>query len=392
MPRQPKPWFWKARNAWYVQVGGKQHKLHENKKEAEREWHRIMAAEGLLDSRQRQAMTVADACEAYLSQSQHLRENTLILLERMLSRFASSPFGTRRLPDVAPDQVVAWITAQDFTDNGRCRSDGNASRHLMLRHIKTIFKWARDSGISDINQFARLPNPWKVLPRPRAMSLDEYVAVMSRNRVSDEFKEVVEFVWRTGIRPGELARLERRHLDRTAPVAHFQPTEHKTGTKTGRQRNVYFPPDLWERLQTYAEARPTGPLMRRANGKPWTAKAISSLWNQLKHSMGLECVLYQARHSFATDMLAKGHSPDVVAEMLGHVRPDVLFSVYNHPAVAKIQAALEATQVEAADQATKIQAKVKERRQGQVEKRRARNARSYQKQKERRVSLDSSDT
>jgi hypothetical protein len=51
MPRSPKPWYWKARGAWYIQINGKQIRLAEDKKQAEQEWYRIMAAEGRLEQK-----------------------------------------------------------------------------------------------------------------------------------------------------------------------------------------------------------------------------------------------------------------------------------------------------------------------------------------------------
>ena len=46
--KSPKPWHWKARGAWYVQINKKQIRLHENEKEANKEFYRLMAANGKL--------------------------------------------------------------------------------------------------------------------------------------------------------------------------------------------------------------------------------------------------------------------------------------------------------------------------------------------------------
>ena len=386
MPRTSDPWYWEARKAWYVNIKGKRHKLHEEEKTARREFHRLMALEDELDPKQRRSMSLADACEMYMARSMGLRQNSLILMERQLSRLAASPFRSQKLTAVDPDDVVRWIRGTDFSDGGRVKTDGNGARHVLFRYAKTLFRWARNKGLIDLDPFVDLVNPWKILPRDRVMSVEEYVAVMSRNRVSDEFKEVLEFVWRTGIRPGELSILSPRHLDTHMRVVRFQPTEHKTGTKTGLQREVHMPTDLWERLQGYRKLRPAGPLLVRANGKAWTTKAISNLWNQLKHSMGLKCVLYQARHAFATDMLERGNAPEVVARMMGHIRPDVLLSNYFHPLAERMQAAVEQNLGDAGDHTALIRARVEERKQEQLRKRREKNARWERKQKQERAS------
>ena len=46
MPAKPKkPWYWKARKAWYVCLHGKQLKLSADKKEAHQKFHELMATE-----------------------------------------------------------------------------------------------------------------------------------------------------------------------------------------------------------------------------------------------------------------------------------------------------------------------------------------------------------
>ncbi len=42
MPRPPKPWFWKARQAWFVTIGTR-HYLADEKQAAETRFHQLMA-------------------------------------------------------------------------------------------------------------------------------------------------------------------------------------------------------------------------------------------------------------------------------------------------------------------------------------------------------------
>jgi integrase len=329
MARQPKPWFWQARNAWYVQVGGKQVKLHEEKKEADREFYRIMAAEGRLDPRQRQHMSVADACEALIANSQHLRAATFRLYTEKLGSFAGQ-FGGRRLDSVQPQEVIRWIRSYQGTRPER-KPYGEASRCLLFRYIKSFYKWARETGLIELDPFVRVPNPWRVMARDRGMTDHEYELVMMAPRLSPNFKELVEFIWNTGIRPGELVSLSARHMDAKRPIARFQPAEHKTGTKTGRQREIHFPADLWKRLQGYAEIHRKGPLLRKANGNPWTSKEVSCAWYRFAKTHGIECVLYQARHRFLTTLGESGVPLGRVAAIAGHSSVDVLLSTYYHP-------------------------------------------------------------
>ena len=154
---------------------------------------------------------------------------------------------------------------------------------------------------------------------------------MMAPRLSPNFKELVEFMWNTGIRPGEMAALSARHMDAKRPIARFQPAEHKTGTKTGKQREIHFPVNLWNRLQGYADVHRKGPLLRKANGNPWTSKDISCTWHRFAKANGIECVLYQARHRFLTNLGESGVPLGRVAAIAGHSSVDVLLSTYYHP-------------------------------------------------------------
>ena len=42
MARRPKPWFWKARDGWYVTIGGTRHPLGQDKEEAYDRFYALM--------------------------------------------------------------------------------------------------------------------------------------------------------------------------------------------------------------------------------------------------------------------------------------------------------------------------------------------------------------
>jgi hypothetical protein len=73
--RIPKPWWNNERNAWYVTIKGKRHRLGENKKGADRAFYSLMVAEGEI-SQQRDHILVPDPVEALLASVQHHRANT----------------------------------------------------------------------------------------------------------------------------------------------------------------------------------------------------------------------------------------------------------------------------------------------------------------------------
>jgi integrase len=317
-----------------------------------------------------------------------MRPGTVRIYTEKLGAFAAA-FGQRRLDSIRPTEVIQWVAGYRGMQEGR--TYGDSTRALLFRYVKQLYRWCRDTGYIEIDPFVRVMSPWRIAKRDGPMSEEDYRKIMAMKRLSPRFKEIVEFIWRTGIRPGELAILSARHLDARLPIARFQPTEHKTGTKTGLQREVYFPSDLWERLLRYAEIHRTGPLLRKENGSPWTQKAISESYTKIKRRHGLTCVLYQARHRWATTMLESGIPQARVAKMAGHVRPDVLMSTYYHPEAERMVADIEAGREEEAERARRIAAEIAENR-ADAEAERVRRTREADmlRQRRRRAKLKTS--
>lgn len=360
MPRKPNLWFWEARQCWYTQISGKKIRLHPDKKLAEREFYRIMAAQGMLDMRESRRITVADAAEAMIESSVHWREATKRIHIEKLGALAAA-FPGRLLSSIRAEEVVRWLASYQGLKRWPSSTWSDSTRHQAFGVIKELFRWAREMGHLDVNPLARTPNPWHKRARERGMTADEYNAVMEKANLNDEFKEVVEFVWRSGMRPGEVATVSACHLDAKRPIARFQPTEHKTGTKTGLQREVYLPEDLWLRLQEYAKLRPKGPLLRNhKTGKPWTQHSISNKWAQIAKALGLDCVLYQARHSFLTRLVDAGVPLPRAAKIAGHTSTNVLTRTYYHPDTEQML-----SDVEKAGRVDEISKKVEEARDGQ---------------------------
>lgn len=330
MARTPKPWFWEKRKAWYTRIEGKTIRLHEDEAKARKEFYRVMAAEGQLDDRQRGAVTVADAAEAMLASVQHMRANTKRLYTYNLTPFAVK-FAKRKLSSIKPEEVLAFVAAYDGK-HYQNRGFGDASRYLMYRYLKSLFKWAKETGLLERNPMHGKSCPWKVMARERVMTPEEYKSLMD-SKASKQFKEVMEFLWKTGARPGEIACIHARHLDRHQPIVRLQPTEHKTGTRTGLQREIILPVELMDRLRAYAVERPKTHLLTRKNGQPWDGMHISYHFIYWKKRLNLasDCVAYLARHAFGTRAIDAGSSIATVAKMLGHNDTGTLMKHYFHP-------------------------------------------------------------
>jgi integrase len=195
------------------------------------------------------------------------------------------------------------------------------------------------------------------------MTEEEYRTLMADRNLNDRFKEVLEFLWRTGARPGEIAAIQARHLYGCQPIVRLQPTEHKTGTKTGRQREIIMPPDLRERPRRYAQERPRGPLLRNTRGNPWTQDLISEEFGRTKRRLGLspDLVIYMTRHALAMRLIKPGSDIALVARPLIHSNAEVLQTYYHPDTEAMVNMVAEEDKGEA-EKLVGIREKVREDR------------------------------
>jgi len=110
--------------------------------------------------------------------------------------------GGRLLHTIPGEEFLGFVTRYQGHPDARLKSFGDSSRHCMFRHIKVLCKWAKETGLLQTTPCPD-PDPWKIRARERPMTEDEYNRIMGRPRAHVRFKEVMEIMWRTGMRPGE---------------------------------------------------------------------------------------------------------------------------------------------------------------------------------------------
>lgn len=134
---------------------------------------------------------------------------------------------------------------------------------------------------------------------------------------------VLALLYGTGLRRGELERLDLEAFDRTEATLRID------GRKTGRERCVPTPDLVYRCLEAYAPARHnvlerTGRLGERAllvsrHGTRLTAHAISNAIHSFARRAGVPLVsVHQFRHSCASDLLEAGVHLAEVQRILGH--------------------------------------------------------------------------
>jgi site-specific recombinase XerD len=143
------------------------------------------------------------------------------------------------------------------------------------------------------------------------------------NEVGLRDRAILETFFSTGMRAGELVNLDREQIKIKPETKDLEITIIGKGQ---RPRTVYFSERAVFWLRKYLETRKDKerPLFINYRGKkPGTRLTIRSLERIVKKyailaGLPLNTVCHTLRHSFATDLLAKGVDLRVVQEFLGH--------------------------------------------------------------------------
>lgn len=338
--KRPKPWYWKARKAWYLEHDGKQVKLgsadsktKNPPEEIMREYHRIMAGEGLLTERERRLATAPVVIESFIEGKVATRPKTVKMCVYYLEPFAAH-FKSRLLDTIRPNDVLKFVDSH--------KGWGDSTKHSAVVYVKGLFRWARDSGWLDANPLAGFANPYPVGRRDRGITLEEFKMLMDATR-DETFRSVLRFLRDTGCRPGELCCLSKRHLHPTLPIATLKPSEHKTGRRTGRNKEIILTRPIESELRELAKTRPDGPLIRNTKGGPWRPETIRKRFERLREKLNLpdDVVPYASRHAFLTRLVETGTPLAVAAKIAGHSRTDTIMSAYLHPEMQAMMSAVD---------------------------------------------------
>jgi len=109
MARSPKPWYWKARKAWFVTLAGTRHFLAEDKKQAEAKFHQLMAT----PIRQKvRGDCLVSLFDLYLTwTNQHRSPATYAWCKRYLQLFIETIPASLTVEQLKPFHVQKWIDA-----------------------------------------------------------------------------------------------------------------------------------------------------------------------------------------------------------------------------------------------------------------------------------------
>jgi integrase len=317
MPRQAKPWRRKETGAWYAWVKGVQTWLaaaSETRETAQRAFYRL----SLSEKRPKAHHAFASLADAFLGHSAKVHPSETYDQYRYKLQSAVRCFGKVKAMELKTSHVEQWLASQSW---------GTATRRNAITAVKVVLNFAVSEGVIDKNPLASLKRP-KMPRRKRTLLPSERTAIL--NSITDQrFLDLLTAMAETGARPGELWKLEARHIDWEAGVAVLK--KGKTTTTTGEPRVIVLTGKMLEVCKRLAKEHPSGVLFRNSKGDPWNRNSVRCRFRRLREKLNLSGITaYTYRHSFATDGLEKGATLAGIAALMGHSDLKMVSEHYNH--------------------------------------------------------------
>lgn len=328
--KQPKPFFRKFTQSWYVQIGKRQINLGRDRKQAWQKYHDLMANREFVS---KDLETVAQLYEMYLDWCEQRRSAGTYRNNRLYLRSFVSCIGTRlRIERLRPLHISDWISQHPDWSS----TTGNDAIAIAQRP----FNWAIRQGRLNKNPIAYIEDKPPRQRREVVYTQEQWAAVISH--VADEqFRSLLTFLWETGCRPQEVRILEARHVDIENGIAILPPSKAK-GKKQARV--LFLNEAALGIVRPLCGLVATGPIFLNTRGNPWTKDAIKCRLNRIKKKVGLPVLCaYGIRHSYATEGLKNGVDPISLSTLMGHSDVSMIARTYQHlsrdPVFLRTQAA-----------------------------------------------------
>jgi integrase len=315
-----KPFFWEARNGWYVKVpveGSKKKSnrwLANNERDAWTVWDQITSG-GTGES-----LSVAYLLSMYLDYLEDrvsrglTSPGTLVRRREYIAEFlVHGANETVSISDLRPYHVTGWLQSKPTW--------GQNTRHHAAAAIKSALQWCVKEGRVKSNPLDSL-SVTKGDPRSFMITRDLFLKLWEasgdsrfhRRRVTS-FRSILLALRLSGARPGEVTQLRVEDVPKPA----WQILEHKNRRKTRKPRMIYPSPCLQTLAAIHAHGRVSGPLFLANDKEPWTYSKIRRRFERLRKRAKApkECVAYSFRHTSITDLLVSGVDAATVAELHG---------------------------------------------------------------------------
>jgi integrase/recombinase XerC len=286
----------------------------------------------------------------YLTDQRHVSEETVRAYRSDLAIFQA--YLEENMPElIGSPEKISVLSVRGFIA-GMSRSGlQRSSIARRLSAVRSMLRHAVRQGDLESNPAETISAPRLPKKLPRDMTVDEIFTLLDRisGKEPAELRDraILEFLYATGLRVGELVSLDLHDIDLSAGVV-------RVLGKGNKERMVPFGGKAKEAMRAWlkaakerrAKAAEPEALFLNLRGGRLTDRSVRRILNQriLDAALHLDVSPHAIRHSFATHLLGAGADLRAIQELLGHaslsttqrythVTPDSLMQVYDqaHP-------------------------------------------------------------
>ncbi len=214
-----------------------------------------------------------------------------------------------------------------------------------LACLRSFFKFLTRENVLKINPAAGIQSPKKEKRLPKCLELSEVVNLLEapngKSWWEKRDKAILETLYSSGIRVGELAGLNEADLDLLGG-------QLKVRGKGKKERIVPLGSVAAKAIQNYCELRPKtdgkskGALYVNRRGTRLTDRSVRRVLNKYARRIALKKGIspHVLRHSFATHLLDRGADLRSVQELLGHENLSTT-QIYTHVSTKRLREAFQ---------------------------------------------------
>jgi len=198
---------------------------------------------------------------------------------------------------------------------------GNAKylSNQFYRNIRTFFNWAVDNNYLKVSPIQKIKPPKVPKKNPEWLKEEELLCVL--NYVDNEnLMTIYKLLFYTGLRTNELLSLTWANVNLDSKIVYIRSSD-KFMTKTLSDRTLPLNEKSFCLLSKMSKLKSTDLLFTK-NGRKYNVDYISKVFKKAVRNTELNqnIHLHSLRHSYASNLVAKGASLYHVSKLLGHAR------------------------------------------------------------------------
>jgi len=195
---------------------------------------------------------------------------------------------------------------------------GNKTQYNKMGVLHSFFQSLFDREA--IHSMPRFPKVKFKKKEPVWINEEQQILIL--NAISEQHRAIFKFLFGTGCRHGEARALHWDDVDfekEIITIRHNFSANVLTTPKDGEERKIPMTRALKELL--FKQPRTLhSPFVFNLRGKPYYESGLGKIWREACKKVGIEGVRpYDGtRHSFASQLVNRGKSLEIIGEILGH--------------------------------------------------------------------------